>query len=302
MYSRLFDTVVFESSIDFPQPDLDPQIWNKERNEYRIREDVRATILTIVDQYPDEDLIQNSQEIRLVGSMGTNLYVKDSDIDVHLVPKDFSEWNEKRVKEVMDWFAHNDKLDKFIGNHPIEVYVQLEPSQDLLSAAVYDLVNDKWLVGPKIVPLDYDPYVEFQNVAGEVKKVSQEADLLMGELKRDVTDFDVIRAAIQNLPTSYKKKLHLRLKNKLVEIEKDIERLYLERKKMVDVRFKREFSGDPEKDMEQAKKWKDANAIFKFANRYQYLKVIGELEELLKDDGEVKPNEVDIIKGVMKNV
>jgi len=303
--NQLLDKIFKESSIDYPRPDLDLQVWEKEDNYYFLREEVKNKILSLLDKYPEYDLLHLTREVRIVGSSGTNLYVDDSDIDVHLIPKDFSMWDEKEVKKVMDWFAKNEEIDKYVGNHPIEVYIQLNPSQDLMSAAVYDVWEDKWIIGPKIVPLDYDPYIDFSYILPDVQQAVQEADILMGELKRDVIDYDVIKKAMQKLPVEYKKKLQFRLQNKLQEIEKDIEQLYAKRKQWVDTRHKASRPETPEQakeDVELARKWRDTNALFKFINRYHYLRAIKDLEKLVKDDGIISPSEVDIIKGVLGNV
>jgi len=303
--NQLLDKIFKESSIDYPRPDLDLQVWEKEDNYYFLREEVKNKILSLLDKYSEYDLLHLTREVRIVGSSGTNLYVDDSDIDVHLIPKDFSMWDEKEVKKVMDWFAKNEEIDKYVGNHPIEVYIQLNPSQDLMSAAVYDVWEDKWIIGPKIVPLDYDPYIDFSYILPDVQQAVQEADILMGELKRDVIDYDVIKKAMQKLPVEYKKKLQFRLQNKLQEIEKDIEQLYAKRKQWVDARHKASRPETPEQakeDVELARKWRDTNALFKFINRYHYLRAIKDLEKLVKDDGIISPSEVDIIKGVLGNV
>jgi uncharacterized tellurite resistance protein B-like protein len=53
------------------------------------------------------------------------------------------------------------------------------------------------------------------------------------------------------------------------------------------------------KDAELSKDWDDANALFKFMDRYRYLKIIGELEDVVADDGEVTHDEIDVIKNIM---
>jgi len=302
MYNRLFDKVVQESSIDFPRADLSEDIWEKEDGFYFLREEVKDKILNLLDQYPEEDLLQEAGEIRIVGSLGSNLYVDDTDLDIHVIPEDFSKWNEDRVKEVMDWFKENEDLDNFVGEHPIEVYVQTNPSQDLMSVAVYDVLEDTWLVGPKLTPLNYDPYTDFSSILPQVNQMVQDADLLMGELKRDVIDYDTIINAVKHLPKEHQKRLLLKSRNKLGEIEQDIKKLYQKRKEWVDTRHGASRPNSPEEaknDVELAKKWKDINAMFKFVNRYQYLRIIRDLEKFVEDDNEITPSEVDLIKGII---
>jgi len=302
MFYSLAEKVLNCSSIDFPRTDLDSQVWTKEDGFYFLREEVKNKILKLLDQYPEEDLLQIAREIRIVGSIGTNLYIDDTDLDVHIIPEDFSKWNEERVKEVMDWFEENESIDTYIGKHPIEVYVQLNPNQDLMSAAAYDILEDTWLVGPKLAPLNYDPYTDFSSILPQVRQSVQDADLLIGELKRDVIDYDTIMNAVKHLPKEHQKRLLLKSRNKLEEIERDIQQLYQKRKEWVDARHGASRPNSPEEaknDVELAKKWKDINALFKFLNRYQYLRIIQDLEKFVEDDNEITPSEVDLIKGIL---
>jgi len=301
--NRLFDAIVNDSSIDFPTATLDLAVWEEEQDGYHLREDAREKILQILDAYEPIDLLDMAREIRIVGSLGTNLYVEDADIDVHIVPNDFSVWDDDKVSALRKWFReHEEQLDAFIMKHPIEVSVQLNPAQDLMSDSAYDFLADSWLVGPKIVSRDYDPYEDFSHIAGDIRSAVQDADLLMGELKRDVIDFEVIKQAMNTMPADVRQRLHLKLKNKLAEIEKDIETLYSKRKEWTDARRDASRPESPEQalqDVELAKKWKDTNATFKFISRYKYMFVIKELEKLIADDGKVSPEEVDVIKNIV---
>ena len=294
---------VSESSIDFPQEDLDVSIWDKDdQGRYTLRTVVRQKILDILSKYPDRNLRDIAKEIHIVGSLATNQYTDDADIDVHVIPKDIELWSEDDVDKVIKWFnEHRDEFRGFIESHPIEVYVQLDPNQDLMSDGCYDLSNDEWLIGPKVVPMDTDPYSDFSHIADDIRDAVESADVLLGELKRDVIDYDVIKQAMERMPGEDKEKLLLKLQDKLDEIEDDIETLYGKRKEWVDARRKASKPATPEQaleDVELAKNWKDVNATFKFINRYHYLRTIKDLQELLADE-EISSDEVDKIKSIM---
>lgn len=300
---KMVEKILKESSIDFPRLDLSPSVWGKEDDSYFLKPEVKETILNIIDKYPNEDLLQTAREIRIVGSIGTNLFIDDVDIDIHIIPKDFSEWNEKKIDNVMKWFNENrDKIGGYIGTHPIEVYIQTNPNQDLLSDSCYDMLEDKWMVGPRIVPMNYNPYKDYSHIFDRLKDLVKDADILFGELKRDVIDYDTIKKAMEYMDVPNRKKLLKMLQDKLVEIEKDIEKLYSKRKEWVNMRRKASKPHSPEealKDVELVKTWKDTNALFKYINRYQYLRVIKDLEKLVKDDGKIGPEDVEVIKNIV---
>jgi len=300
---------VEESSIDYPQKDLDLSVWNKDNKEYYLgkvyylKPEVKSKILELVKKYPKVSLFDIMEDIHIVGSSCTNLFLDESDIDVHIIPKNSKDWSEESTQEVRTWFNKNrDELDGYISGHPIEIYIQIDPNQDLLSDGCYNLLKDEWLVGPKIVSENYDPYSDFSSVIKDVKDVVEDADILFGELKRDVIDYDVIKSALERMTGRAKRNLLQRLQDKLKEIEEDIEALYKKREEWVLLRHNASKPKTPEqalKDVELVKKWKNINALFKFIDRYKYLKVIKDLQELLEDDDKITPDEVDTIKDIM---
>lgn len=300
-----------ESSIDFPREGLAPQVWERGgEDSYVLRPEVKEKILDFLEKYPDRDIIGVAKEedgvptIHIVGSICTNQFTDSTDIDVHVVvdPEDELFNDEDARSEIKRWFEeHREEYDGSIGHHPIEVYMQTNEKQDLASDGAYHLMEDEWLKGPKIVGTDYDPYDDFSHIFDELKDVAGEADLEMGELKRDVIDYETISSALQHLPDDQRDKVLERMKEKLKEIEADIDSLYGTRKEMVDIR-KRSDRPDPDQamqDAESSKKWNDANALFKFMDRYRYLKIIGDLEDVVADDEEVTDDDVDVIKDIM---
>lgn len=299
---KSLDRDVFESSIDFPRVSLDPTIWSKEDGNYTLRKDVKRKVLDVLKKYPDVPLLEIAKEIHIVGSSCTNQYLDTADLDTHIIPKSNEGWSEEKANKVIKWFNTNrDKIGGYVGTHPVEVYIQLDPNQDLMSDGCYDLLRDKWLVGPKIVSMSTDPYEDFSHIAQDIRDAVEDADELFGELKRDIIDYDVIKQAMERMSGQDKERLMQKLRGKLKELEINISALYSKRGEWVDARRKASKPESPEsalKDVELAKNWKDINAQFKFINRYQYLRTISSLQKLL-DDGEVTSNEIGKIKDIM---
>jgi hypothetical protein len=297
------EPAIAESLIDFPQKDMDLSVWQKNNDLYILKPEVKDKIFDVIKSYKSVDLLDIADEIRIVGSIGTNLYTEDADIDVHIVPKNVDEWTEEKQKEVKVWFdEHAEELNAFVDGHRIEIFVQLQSHIDHLSDAVYDVQTDEWKKGPRIVPMNYDPYEDFSNIGDDIKNAVQGTDIVIGELKRDIIDYETVHSVLPRLPKEAQEKLRLRLKSKLADIEKDIESLHLKRKNWVELR---RFGNKAIKSWEDLKNtklvddWRDMNAAFKFIARYQYMTIIKELEEFLKDDGEITHDEMDQIKSVM---
>jgi len=297
-----------ESIIDYPMAGLDLSVWNEKGGAYTLRGDVKRKIISTLRLYTDTDLINlaaknedGEPEIHIVGSICTNQYTEDTDIDVHIVVPEDSEIFEDELfqEQVHDWFKEEGNLS-YIGKHPIEVYLQFNPNQELLSDGVYTIFTDGWVKGPKIVPQDYDPYDDFTDLFDDIRSLVKDVDLGLGELKRDIIDYQTIQLAIQRIPANKRGDLHGRLNQKLHEIESDIKELYRNRQKLTK---SREISSQPRtpeealKSVEIAKEWRDRNAIFKFVGRYKYLRVIKELEQLI--DGGIEDQDVPDIKKVV---
>jgi hypothetical protein len=296
-----------ESSIDFPQPELCPAVWDKQDGTYTLKREVENKIYSILREYPHIKLLDLADEVHLIGSIGTNQYDEDSDIDVHLVIPDSkippAKSREDWQKDIKKWYKDNlESLDAFIGKHPIEVYYQLTPAQEMLADALYDVKNKKWLKGPKIVEVDFNPYSVYKNIIGEVGKIVGETDDLIGELKRDVIDYDVIKGGIEKAPLEVKEKLKAILQSKLDEVEKDIAELMANKKEWVDMRKYASTPASPEQaldDIELIKRWENTNALFKFISRYQYIKLITELENMMGKEMQIDDDDVRRIKKLL---
>ena len=159
-------------------------------------------------------------------------------------------------------------------------------------------MEDEWLKGPKIISQGFDPYEEYEDVLEIVADVAEDIDVLLGELKRDVIDYEVIKTAISRMSGYEKKKLLERLRFKLIEIESDVRNIAKEKGELVAMRKQSSQPVTPEQalnDLKLVKEWEDKNALFKFINRYHYIKIAKDLEEMLEDEG-ISSEEVKSIR------
>lgn len=299
-----------ESTVDFPKETLCPEVWSRNDGlgEYVIREDVQRIILKYIESYPENAIAPITREIHIVGSITTNLYAPDSDIDVHIVAHEgklphavkggkIKSYDAKVAfqKAIVSWSRVN---TKFIGGHQVQLYLQLNIAQDYLSDGVYNLKTDEWLKGPLLYPTKYNPYKIYGHVFDEIAKFAAKYDLDLGELKRDVIDYDVMSTAMEDIPPEARKDLAEYLRKKLSQIEADIRSLLADKKDTVEVRKR---SSRPTsikqalQDVDLFKGWADQNAVFKFLDRYQYIKVVAALEKLTKND-RISPDDIPYLK------
>lgn len=301
---------VYESSIDYPTQDLPAEVWDVSdtpggEKSYVMKPEVKDQILAYLKKYTGADLIDTAERILVIGSIGTNQAREDSDIDVHITPKDMSEWSdEQKRKDVKKFYDNPDNIE-YVGEHPLEVYIQTDPELDtgFKSVAAYDLNTNEWLVGPGIQDASFDPYEFYASLLDDLKDDLGDTDEVMAELKRDVIDYEVVKTAIQRLPADKQQAVIGRMRSKLEEIENAVQELVQDKEEFREIRH-----GDIDQaksDMDKTKEWQDRNAKFKFIQRYGYLKTISDLEDMLKDDNKIDDEEVDRMKdvlGVVSNV
>lgn len=306
-----------DSAIDFPQEDLPEELWNKD-GKHTLKDAVKSKIFKVIEAYPKVNLREVAKEIYLVGSSGTNQWQDNSDIDIHVIPDEAKlkevikkaddkgyyadEDNMQGIqKEIKDWYDEAD-IDKMVGKHEIEVFLQLNSSQELIADAAYDLNKDAWVRGPKEVGQDFNPYDEYKDILDTVSSVVGDTDQTLGELKRDVIDYEVIKQAIGKMPKETKDKLKAALEAKLQEIEASIEELIKDKKEWVEQRKQASSPATPEqalKDVEYAKTWHDENVLFKFLNRYQYLRLINDLKDMIEDGEGIEDEDVKKLKDML---
>ena len=146
--------------------------------------------------------------------------------------------------------------------------------------------------------MSYNPYIAFKDIFNEIKEVAGQADIEIGELKRDLTDFKVIKAALSKLPEEYVKELKKTLEDKVQEINNDVEDLLKFKAKIRDERRQLSSPDSKKEALERRSdpKWKKIDAIFKFIARYGYLELISEIEKISGNKKPIAVTEPEITK------
>ena len=157
------ESIKKESTIDYPVSEgLCPEVWDRIDNGYVIKEDIKQKVTELVDKLLARYHIE-AKGVNVVGSICSNQYTDDADIDIHILvglPLETSEKLNNLRKLESDKIFQDDYL--FIGLHPLEFYFQPNLYVDMGSCGCYDLMNDKWLSGPQLVDLEFDPYEEYE--------------------------------------------------------------------------------------------------------------------------------------------
>ena len=135
------------------QDNLNPKVWEKDGDEFKMNTQVRKRLLEIAYQFIDflgVDIVVT--DIILTGSLSNYNWSKYSDFDLHIVAN-FNQYPENQIELYEKLFnlkkmIFNQQHDITIFNYEVELYVQNE-TETHFSSGVYSVLFNEWSNEPK---------------------------------------------------------------------------------------------------------------------------------------------------------
>ena len=284
-----FKDYIKESIIDIPRQRYAPGVFDDaDTNNPKLKQSVRDIILNQIDKFQEKYPVK---KYSLIGSILTKRYRDDADLDMNILFDVPEEDREEARKELASSLRSiNGKLVPGT-QHPINYFVitdpELKKKNDAMADGVYDIDENEFVRRPTEDTFDPEKYeADFQ------KKV-KEIDVVKGELARDLIDYEELKG----LSTDDVLNLQDKINSKLEEIEDSIEVLVDIGDDVVKQR-QSAFNDDmtPEEIRQFGKKHKlPKNIIYKYLEKYHYLKFYRKCKEIL-EDGKVTDDEIDSLK------
>jgi len=286
-----------ESIIDIPRQVYAPAVFdNNDTEDPKIKISVLNMITAQFEEFEKEYPIL---DYSLIGSILTKRYRNDADLDINVlfdVPEDKREEERLRLSKQFLASSNPDNIQgKLIPGtrHPVNYYFVTDrktyDDQNAKADAVYSIKGQKFIKRPEA--FEFNPSLYIKDFQRQVDKI----DMLKGELKRDIIDYD----ELTELKPGEIKDLEKRISNKLGEIEKDIQDL-TDIGTEVDAERRAAFDTDMTPDEIKTYSIKNrlpANVVYKMLEKYHYLKFLKKCKKIL-DDGEVSDDEIDSLKSV----
>ena len=284
-----------ESIIDIPRRTYAPSVFDDEdTNNPKIKDSV---LRLITEQFKEFETQYPILKYSLIGSILTKRYRNDADLDINVlfdVPEDKREEERLRLSKKYLSAASPDSIQgKLIPGtkHPINYYFitdeETYDDQNKKADAVFDIKGQSFVKRPE--DFEFNPNLYIRDFQKQVDKI----DVLKGELKRDIVDYD----ELLELKPGEIKDLEKRIKSKLNEIETDLEDLKdigdtldTERR----AAFDKDMSPDEIKTF-SIKNRLPKNVVYKMLEKYHYLKFLKKCKMIL-DDGEVTDDEIDSLR------
>jgi hypothetical protein len=286
-----------ESIIDIPRRTYAPGVFDDEDTDNpKIKDSVLRLITKQFEEFETEYPIL---KYSLIGSILTKRYRNDADLDINVL---FDVSEEKRDDErlrLSKKYLASSNPDNIQGKlipgtkHPINYYFitdeETYDDQNAKADAVFDIKDQSFTKRPE--DFEFNPNLYLKDFQKQVDKI----DMLKGELKRDIIDYD----ELTELKPGEIKDLEKRIKNKLNEIQTDLEDL----KNIgdtLDTERRSAFDTDMTPDEIKTFSIKNRlpkNVIYKMLEKYHYLTFLKRCKKIL-DDGQVTDDEIDSLKSV----
>jgi hypothetical protein len=286
-----FKDFIKESIIDIPRRTYAPGVFdNADTKEPKIKSEIIGMIMKQFTEFKKEYPIL---DYSLIGSILTKRYRDDADLDINVlfdVPKEKQEEERIRLSKKYLSASNPDNIQgKLIPGtkHPINYYFITDKKtyddQNKKADAVYDIGKNKFIKRPDDFTFDSELYVK------EFERKVQELDVVKGELKRDIIDYNELKDLSPNDVLNLQDKINI----KLDEIEDDI-RLITKIGDNVDAERRAAFDKDMSPDeirIYGIKNKLPKNVIYKMLEKYHYLKFYKKCKQIL-DDGKVTDKEI----------
>ena len=280
-----FKDYIKESIIDIPRQRYAPGVFDDANtNNPKLKQSVRDIILNQIDKFQEKYPVK---KYSLIGSILTKRYRDDADLDMNIL-FDVPEKDREEVRKELASSLRSINGKLVPGTqHPINYYVitdpELKKKNDAMADGVYDIDENEFVRRPTEDTFDPEKYeADFQ------KKV-KEIDVVKGELARDLIDYEELKG----LSTDDVLNLQDKINSKLEEIEDSIEVLVDIGDDVVKQR-QSAFNDDmtPDEIRQFGKKHKlPKNIIYKYLEKYHYLKFYKKCKEIL-EDGKVSDKEI----------
>ena len=284
-----------ESIIDAPRRTYAPGVFDDaDTSDPKIKASVRKIVDAQIKEFAKEYPVI---KIGLVGSILTKRYRNDADLDFNVlfdVPKEKQEDERINLSKKYLSASNPDNIQgKLIPGteHPINYYLITDSKtyqdQEDKADAVFDYRNNKFSKRPEDYTFDMNLYLK------DFQKKVDEIDVVKGELKRDIIDYD----ELTELTPKDIVNLQDKIDGKLQEIETDIEDI-IKIGDTVDAERRAAFDTDMSPD--EIKKYSiknrlPKNVVYKMLEKYHYLKFWKKCKKIL-DDGEVTDAEIDSLR------
>lgn len=268
---------VDNSILDEPKKTLNPELWIEgDADELpRLNRDLRNKLISFAKRKAEEIGIQ-IKYLFMFGGSASYQYTDNSDIDCVVYAKEFKEEDyEKLSKEFK-------KEKEQFGQHPVSLYLKPMVEMPLeVADAVYDVLNDLWVVSPLVLPAGFDPDVFFASLIKEAERRSRSFDLKFAKMVRLQNDIDDKKKALERNPQDpvrIKRDIKDLKDEQLLLIEDLVDQFHLLHEQRHDLHRKLEEKIRQGESVSRYARFQSPEIVWKFLDKHHYLDHLKKLE------------------------
>jgi nicotinamide mononucleotide adenylyltransferase len=281
--------LIKEAVIDIPRRTYAKGVFdNADTDNPKLKQTVLDIINNQIKQFND---IRPVLKYSLVGSILTKTYRDDADLDINVLFDVPLEDRDVIRKELAKSLRNINGALVPGTKHPINYYIITDPNvketNDKMADAVFDIKNNTFIRKAKDFKFDSKRY------AADFEKKVREIDVVQGELKRDIIDYNELKELNPDDVLDLQELINI----KLDEIEDSIKHLVDIGNTVLKDRadaFATDMTPEEIKTFGR-KNQLPKNVIYKMLEKYHYLTFYKELKHIL-EDGQVTDAEIQSIK------
>lgn len=289
------------SILDYPKPGLDPKVWQYDgAMQSQIKEQIINKLSKFITEqgYNFNDIVN---KIYVVGSLTSYQYNKYTDLDLHIYLNlqnmlGIFNGNEEELIELIDknWrkILNKAESENIVGTqHPLEFYFEIPEDLEVAPFdGVYSLLDGRWIKEPRTIDIDFDVEKIYTDIITNVKEIAKELDITFGELKRDVTDAEMLQEMVETLSDDQKGKFKKKLDKKVDEIDETISNLLKSEQNISDQRHENYEWDSP------------GNISFKYLQRFGYINLLKLLEKAIGADKKFDVGDIETTQKVLNPI
>jgi len=164
------------------QDELNPEIWFFDGESYKMKPEIRISLLDIVEDYIEFAGVEiDVEDVILTGSLSNFNWSEFSDVDLHIL-SEFNDETDSLLKKYLDSkrIIWNSLRKVTIKGFDVEVYVQ-DTEELHFASGVYSVLYDEWTTEPGKEEVVIDP----QKILDKSKGWMEIIDRLESDAKRD---------------------------------------------------------------------------------------------------------------------
>ena len=182
------------------QEELNPDIWYSDGESYKMKPEVRISLLDIVKNYIEfVDIELDIDDVTLTGSLANFNWSEFSDVDLHIL-MDFDSKSDPLLKKYLDSrrMIWNSLRSITVKGFDVEIYVQ-DNSEAHFASGVYSVLYNEWIVEPT----QEEVHLDAKKILSKAKNWMSQIDRFEIDAKRE--DPDAVLKNIEKFKNKMKK-------------------------------------------------------------------------------------------------